>query len=857
MTQSNLPPSLPRAARNRQRAGAWLFAAVVLGSALALGGLVTWILCVITGALAASTFLLWFGAEGTRGRPVAGVLVTVAVVLLVFTGIQCIPMPIGWLKAIAPESADVWSRALNPLHEPGPSSATLSLDPIATRIQVLRGVAYLLAFVSALRIAQRREGVTFLIRVLSLSGLVLAFAALLHPALGAEKVFWIYEPENRAIAARHIAPLLNANHLGAYLNVGICVTLAAAISPKPPFSRSIAFGVFLVLLATELWVASRGGVIGTVLGCLVVVVMTRAARRVEYSARMNALALGAVFIAGIGMIVLSSSEEAWQELATSDVSKLELSREALRLARLFPVFGVGRGAFQVAYPAVREIPGYIDFTHPENIVAQWATEWGIPVALLAAAAIAWALRPSTVMARSQPPVGAWGAIAALGVHNLVDFSLEVPAVVIAAAVCAAVAAGGTGGGGARGPLSGWSLRTTPIAVSAIGAAVIGIAVVVPGMGHELRDDRAAMHERAVDVHLGAPEFRAAVRGCMLRHPGEAYFPFLGALRAFRTKEESVVPWIGRTLERSPVYGPAHLVLAQSLAVRSPSQARLEYRLALEQDSSTREAFRAEAPRLVGSYDDAMQLVPHSGPARGTAIYVLIESLKERLPATRVRLDDDLLAIIPDAVDPARRIAREVLSDLRDEEAAPWCAADRKACLAKGLAAAVRLKEAKPDECEGYYVHSQLIAAAGDPKRGLEELEDASAKVQDWTWCLRELVSIAREMKDEARVNAALERFTRAGCASDDECVQNLVYVARVEHERGNVRRALALYKKAYERNPTDDLLAASASLASHIGLHAEAMEDYAKLAEKNPGDSRWTAALLAEREAIARNVTVP
>ena len=35
---------------------------------------------------------------------------------------------IAWLAVIAPHNADVWSRALAPLHEPGPSWAVLRLQ---------------------------------------------------------------------------------------------------------------------------------------------------------------------------------------------------------------------------------------------------------------------------------------------------------------------------------------------------------------------------------------------------------------------------------------------------------------------------------------------------------------------------------------------------------------------------------------------------------------------------------------------------------------------------------------------------------------------------------------------------------
>ena len=103
-------------------------------------------------------------------------------------------MPIGLLAAIAPHNAEVWSRVLLPLGEAGPRWAPITLDPIATRVEVLEGVAYFLAFVTALRGARRKDGVTFLSGVIVATALVLALAAVLHPAFGERKLDGIYDP---------------------------------------------------------------------------------------------------------------------------------------------------------------------------------------------------------------------------------------------------------------------------------------------------------------------------------------------------------------------------------------------------------------------------------------------------------------------------------------------------------------------------------------------------------------------------------------------------------------------------------------------------------------------------------------
>ena len=50
-------------------------------------------------------------------------------------------------------------------------------------------------------------------------------------------------------------------------------------------------------------------------------------------------------------------------------------------ASLAPEFlwtGAGRGAFEVAYPRHSPEPRTETFTHPENALLQWATEFGLP-----------------------------------------------------------------------------------------------------------------------------------------------------------------------------------------------------------------------------------------------------------------------------------------------------------------------------------------------------------------------------------------------------------------------------------------------------------------------------------------------
>src|SRR5262249_50216837 len=136
---------------------------------------------------------------------------------------------------------------------------------------------------------------------------------------------------------------------------------------------------------------------------------------------------------------------------------------------------------------------------PENVVVQWLTEWGPAVSLLAAGGIAFALRPPSGLARSQPPVGAWAAIAAAALHNLVGFSLAVPAGVVAPAVFPAAVTrrgAGAGVGGRGGGGGGGGRRRRPGGVGG-GAGAEGGSLAAPRARH-----------RCAYVARGVPRFRA-------------------------------------------------------------------------------------------------------------------------------------------------------------------------------------------------------------------------------------------------------------------------------------------------------------------------------------------------------------
>jgi tetratricopeptide (TPR) repeat protein len=746
----------------------------------------------------------------------------------------------------------VWVGATAPLHEAGPSWLTLSLDPIATRIEVLRGLTYVGAFAVSASVAIRRGGAQFLAASIVVTAVVLGVSAVLHPALGAHRVFGIYAPVE-GISARHIAPLLNPNHLAAYLNLGLFLGLGLALDERAPQFRTLGIAAVALLAPIQVWVASRGGLAATLFGGLCFLLVRRGSRRhVSIARLLPALAV----IAGTAMIVLGSSEDAATELNTTDISKIRLALSALPLASRYWLWGVGRGAFEVAFPAIQHDPrlGYMNCKSPENLPVQWVTEWGVPATIVALIALGVALRPKAGGFDDPKQAGAWTAIVVTALHNLVDFSSEVPAIGIAVAASAAIVTARRRGTTktADAPClrraNRWGLA---------GATALSIGVVLCGIDHELDADKADLRKRAMSL-ADRTSFQQIIRAALARHPSEPYIPLVGGMEA-AARGASAMPWVERTLTLSPIFAPAHYVIAQQLSSLAPSQARLEYRLAISEKgmgfselSFGRDVLPRVAP-LVGGFDDAIELAPDSPDSRASILGELATAIRGRLPATCKRLDTTIHDLTPSALAPYWRAVEDALLDLREADGAPWCAG--ASCANAGLDAANELVTRLPGECAPLVARARLRLARGDGHSALVQLREAAQTSVDAPKCWGGLAELSVACGEDVLVDVAEQAMSVGGCGSDTECADRFVWLAGIEESRKNYRNALGYYQRAHARQPRLDIVVHMAGLAARLDQHAVAVAAYRELAKAQPAELRWRE--LAEHEEVLAHQAAP
>jgi tetratricopeptide (TPR) repeat protein len=839
--------SMTRAgAESRTTAGKWLLAGVIPWSALALGSIPTEVLVITSIAAATACGLLWM--DRAVEYPAASRLILAALLLLLgITVLQAVPLPSSVTHLVSPANADIWDRALSPLREPGPAWHPISVAPPATRVEVLRGFFYGCVFLGALRVAALEDGKQFLLRVIVFSTVAMALSALAHNAVGAEKVFGIYRPrELYAYQAGRFAPLLNTNHLAAYLNIGACVSLGLLLTRRV-MPRALSGSAMLVLAATSVWQSSRGAAATLFFGIIVVFGLTLYTKRSLGNSRRGALILAGCAVAAT-LVVTVALSEARTHLLSRDLTKLTVAKSSLRLVFASPWLGAGRGAFETVFSSVREGVNYITFTNPEDIFVQWFVEWGVPASIAGLALLGWALRPQMVLRAVRPQIGAWVAIVASVLHEIADYHFEVPGIVALAAVCAAVAVSSSPTNRIARDRKVPQWARLPALALALGT-VVAAACALPDVSHSLAEERRALAASAVEKTISPAVFGELVRASLLRYPAEPFLPLMGAVRAQTFGEGSVVPWVARALERNPRFGRAHFVLARSLSGSRAAQARLEYRLAYEYDVGLRSAVVAEAPRVIVDVTSALELVPE-GEAGIAMLEALVPALAERLPSTAVALDAELARRTPDATPSLRRRAQAAASDAIDH--APWCAGN-SACLDDAVAATDELIRREPSKCESHVLRARLRIAKGETGPALDALNEATNTVSDPAACKRELIQLAFRVGDNARADAALDQLVRAGCGTAVQCVDIYSWAGSVEESRGHYVKAVRLYRRVLDFDANrEDMLQRIGALGAHGGLLADALDAYATLAARHPEDPQWPARIAELRSRFAR-----
>ncbi|MCI0431434.1 MAG: O-antigen ligase family protein [Rhodospirillales bacterium] len=409
----------------------WPFLCLILAAPAALGANrpVAW----SSLALGLGLLLLSWCAAAGRNRSAAPVTLTrLAPAALPFA------LAVAWalFQAVpwAPETLKdpAWAAAGRALGQPLPAAISFAPEEAATG--VMRLLAYGAVLLLGLELgfpACRERAVLWAV---ALAGALYALYGILVWMDGNHVVLWM---EKWTYSDSLTSTFVSRNSYATYAGLGLCACLALiarALTHRAPANALAALLALATLISAALLLTrSRGGVLSAVIVILVMTALLaagRSARRVRLIFAASAVGLLAAGIGAVGSGVIG-------RLSPEDVEDFGGRAQIWERATAAVIdrpFGGGLGAFPDFFPAYRDLAlglefGTLDKAH--NLYLELAAELGLPVAGALILGVGW-LVARTLLAslrlRPGAALAAAGASSLVGVHSLVDFSLQIPAV---------------------------------------------------------------------------------------------------------------------------------------------------------------------------------------------------------------------------------------------------------------------------------------------------------------------------------------------------------------------------------------------------------------------------------------------
>lgn len=762
-----------------------------------MGGRVGWSIVLITSVVAGGCLLLSLAARRSRLRVRFHALVWVSLLALGFTGLQALPLPVAITAALQPLAVERATAMATLLGEPAPGWVALSLAPRETLAALTKGVAISCALMGSWILVARGQRKRLFI-IVGASAAAMAVVALGHFVLGVRDVYGIVET-----ASPLPGPLINPNHLSGFLALGVPVLIGLGLELESPGARLTAFGLAVVTGVAALMSFSRGGLVSLAIGILLLALLGIARRRSGTGARgfsgFAAVAATLALTAGFGLYL--AAEGIFRDFEAGDSSKLELAARGLGVALDHPWVGVGRGAFSAAF--VSHHGTALRFTHPENFLAQWVSEWGFPLGLSLLGTLTISLVRGVREARDWTRLAGVAASIALGAHELVDFATEGLGVAVVATVCVVASAAPrhrrqeTDRGSWRVPFATALLAFCFLAT--FGWRIDGSSV--PQLRAELEDAlRSGHHER----------FAATLSSAARLHPSEPIFTLLSGAEAVRRGSPEALPWLNRTMVLAPGWDAPHVEAAMlfSRMGRHP-QAFAEMRAAETLRAGS--AWRVACDSLLAdpSRVDAFLAASRADPTG----LILLENTARCLPldsGAGQRIDETLVE--HDVLGSFIRRAQRLMND--GEPAAAY----------RSLAPVSDSREAGVHEMRARALIAQRLhreaAEVANVLAGSDEQSDE---------LLRLRATALAGLEDADAMRRTLEQL-RISCAGQTVPLARVwMLQGRLEAGLGNDGRAFQAYERAARLDPSSDGLLAAAQLAERLGRWTFAHQTYARL----------------------------
>ncbi len=338
---------------------------------------------------------------------------------------------------------------------------SLTIYPHATRVELLKILAYAATFGLLLGWADSRGKLLRLLYLMIVMGSLLSVIGMFQRFVGAEEIYGLWKPVFRTDQS-FFGPYVNPNHFAGYVALIIPVAAALLIREVERMGRGRVDGqgnhrrrfndqnfhvalfllLALVLMVSGLFLSlSRGGIVaftGSIL-FLVAVISVKEGWRWMIGLALAIGLFAALFLFWLGFVPFQVEVKTLENLLQdSNVqTRMQIWKDGLKMLIDFPLFGTGLGTFAHLYPKYKTLFGQATVMYPENDFFQVLIETG----LLGFGLLGWFFvaffkdlwgrwrRHDMYKARINPKVmvGLMAAMVAMVIHGVGDFNLHIPA----------------------------------------------------------------------------------------------------------------------------------------------------------------------------------------------------------------------------------------------------------------------------------------------------------------------------------------------------------------------------------------------------------------------------------------------
>jgi len=414
----------------------------------------------VAGVIAAVSYL----QRRERALPRRDPLSVALLLFIAAVGVQLVPLPVAAIVRISPKTAaflmqyDVTFAALGAPH-------ALSISPAATATALILFVALALLTAAAAREFSDRGASRFAGWMLVFGG-SLALVAIIVKAVGASgKVYGLWTPLTKG---NPFGPFVNRNHFAGWMLMAFALSAAYVVASarrdlaraRPGVRERIIWlatpagcrlllglaGTMVMALSIVLTMSRSGILCGAVTGAALALMLSSGSSTWRARFLVAAMPVGAVTLAawwaGADVVASRFAQTAGSELAL----RRGAWETALLILRDFPVVGSGLNTYGVATLLYQPQEFPVHFREAHNDYLQLLSDGGalLAVPLIMLVTTFWmrvrsAFRDTSDGGARCLRAGAVAGIVGIGLQEVADFSLQMPANALLFSLLCAVA----------------------------------------------------------------------------------------------------------------------------------------------------------------------------------------------------------------------------------------------------------------------------------------------------------------------------------------------------------------------------------------------------------------------------------